>query len=131
VAGNHPPEPPYAGDHQPGISVVGIAEPAATGKIPELSSRTVFCFGKNGLLHGAKLQVMKPPSLLFALFLIFPLLSALAADPPPEVGLCIAAPQKSGLSDFLKQYYSEEPEAPEKGQVESFHQIIQHYQSVK
>ncbi|MCK5067430.1 MAG: family 20 glycosylhydrolase [Bacteroidales bacterium] len=45
---------------------------------------------------------MKLRSLFFAMLLILPLLNALAADPPPVVGLCIAAPQRSGLNDFLK-----------------------------
>ena len=45
---------------------------------------------------------MKLRTLFFALLLILPLFNALAEDPPPVVGLCIAAPQKSGLNDFLK-----------------------------
>jgi hypothetical protein len=45
---------------------------------------------------------MKLRSLLFSLLLILPCLKALPADPPPVIGLAIAAPQKSGLNDFLK-----------------------------
>ena len=45
---------------------------------------------------------MKLRSLFSALLLILPLLNALAADPPPVIGLSIAVPQKTGLSDFLK-----------------------------
>lgn len=74
---------------------------------------------------------MKPRSLLFALLLILPLLKALPADPPPVIGLAIAAPQKSGLNDFLNEYYSEEPKASEKGQVGSLNQIIQHYKGAQ
>lgn len=45
---------------------------------------------------------MKLRSQFVTLFLILPLLNAVAADPPPVVGLCIAAPQKSGLTKFLR-----------------------------
>jgi hypothetical protein len=45
---------------------------------------------------------MKAPSLIIALLLILPLANALPSDPPPVIGLSIAAPQKSGLNDFLK-----------------------------
>ncbi|MCK4748771.1 MAG: hypothetical protein KAT15_17075, partial [Bacteroidales bacterium] len=45
---------------------------------------------------------MKLRSPFSALLLILPLLYALAADPPPVIGLSIAVPQKTGLSDFLK-----------------------------
>ena len=33
----------------------------------------------------------------------------------------------SGAESFLEQYYSEEADASEKGQVGSLHQIMQHY----
>ena len=45
---------------------------------------------------------MKAHSLFIALLLILPLLDAMPKDPPPVIGLSIAAPQKSGLNNFLK-----------------------------
>lgn len=45
---------------------------------------------------------MKKPLFLSALFIFLGLASLSAADPPPVVGLCIAAPRSSSVDQFIK-----------------------------
>ncbi|MFO7668173.1 MAG: family 20 glycosylhydrolase [Bacteroidales bacterium] len=47
-----------------------------------------------------KIRLLPPVTLLF-LFSIFTLVNLMAADPPPVVGLCIAAPRSSGVDQFI------------------------------